>query len=549
MEHLLNTVLFTLGGAVWGAVIATGTRGSEDKYFTGVEWAYLFVLYILLFAIRAFLFVVNYPITSRIGLKTNKRETLFQIYGGLRGAVGIALAIALDNEVERATNGDPAATRETRRLFGFVGGLAFMTLVINGTTAGPLLRYMRLTDSTETRQKIVHAYEVRYRTWMIERMVQLLSQRRFVHVDFALVKHHVPILADLTKAQLLEAVEKNKETVAPEDYAPPNLKRIIPYLKDDDEESHFLPRVDSAEDTLTALDQDGQAHARKLRRELRTKQRKKRRSKSTMRFLIEEEEPMSMQELRGLFLSILRSAYEVQIRDGELEDRQFLSVTLEQSLEFADDAVSNGQPLNDWQYVHLVDGPLLKLAKEGKKHPRVTSCFTLHARCSKHAQHNLKNNLKRLRIERCLCFMSAHRWAQKFFRREFENAESELSEYGKRVINESKAQYDLAEEELKTCDPKDVEIVSSHKFCSILLNSAVYYISKLVRAGLLKDEEAEHMVEQLEHNLDEVRSCDQAHHPGEMEFDADVESGGVTTSVIAEMKTSHVDPSITSFAY
>ena len=143
--------------------------------------------------------------------------------------------------------------------------------------------------------------------------------------------------------------------------------------------------------------------------------------------------------------------------------------------------------------------------------------------------------------------MAAHRWAQKFFRREFENAESELSESGKRVINESQAQYDKAEAELKSSDPRDVELVSSHKFCSILLNSGVYYVGKLTRAGLLKDEEAEHIVERLEHDLESVKSCDEADHPGEIKDLGDEESRRNRTSVIAEMKTSHVDPSMNVF--
>ena len=480
-------------------------------------------------------------------MKTNKKETLFQIFGGLRGAVGIALAIALDNEVERATDDDPAETFNTRKLFGFVGGFAFMTLVINGTTAGPLLRKMGLADSSDTRQKIVRAYEVRYRTWMIEHMVRLLAQQRFSHVNFALVRHHVPILANLTKAQLLEAVETNKETVAPEEYRPPNLKRILPYLKDDDEgETYFMHRVGSHDGDLSALDTD--AHARKLKRELRTKNRKKRRSKSTMRFMIEEEEPLSMQELRALFISILKAAYEVQIRDGELEDRQFLSVTLEQSLEFAADAVSNGEPLRDWDFVHLVDGPIMKLAKQTKKYPRASRCLSLQTTCAKKTRENLKNNLKRLRIERALSFMAAHRWAETFFRREFENAESELSESGKRVIRESQIQYDKAEDELKASDPKDVELVSSHKFCSILLNSGVYYVGKLVRAGLLKDDEAEHIVEDVEHNLEQVKSCHQTDHPGELDIDIEGETTSTrTTSVISELRTSHVDTATNPF--
>ena len=145
-----------------------------------------------------------YPITSRIGLKTNWPETWFQVYGGLRGAVGIALALAVDNEVQRAValgEADIRALQETRILFGFVGGIAFMTLVINGSTAGPFLIRLGLADSTATRAKIVHAYRAHFRASAIDTFVSLLTHRRFYRVNFALVKHHVPYLADLTKTE------------------------------------------------------------------------------------------------------------------------------------------------------------------------------------------------------------------------------------------------------------------------------------------------------------------------------------------------------------
>ena len=40
-----------------------------------------------------------YPVTSRIGIGTTWREAVFMSYGGLRGAVGIALALSLHAEV------------------------------------------------------------------------------------------------------------------------------------------------------------------------------------------------------------------------------------------------------------------------------------------------------------------------------------------------------------------------------------------------------------------------------------------------------------------
>ena len=139
VEHILNTILFTLGGVVWGAVIATGERGGV---FGAKEWGYLIILYVLLHVIRALQFAAVYPITVRIGLKTNWQETSFQVFGGLRGAVGIALAIALDNTVSLITGGRNETEDEihTQQAFAMIGGMAFLTLVINGITAGPFLK-------------------------------------------------------------------------------------------------------------------------------------------------------------------------------------------------------------------------------------------------------------------------------------------------------------------------------------------------------------------------------------------------------------------------
>lgn len=192
LEHILNSVLFTLGGVVWGAVI---TEGEVSRSFVGRDWGNLILLYVYLHVLRFLLFAAVYPVTSRIGLKTNWNETIFQVYGGLRGAVGIALGLFLDSEVRETSGSESEAGRQTSKLFGFVGGIAFLTLCVNGVTAGPLLRYLHLADSTEARQKIVDAYQTRYVKFLTskyqsfcptgtlncisDKMVQLLSQPRF----------------------------------------------------------------------------------------------------------------------------------------------------------------------------------------------------------------------------------------------------------------------------------------------------------------------------------------------------------------------------------
>lgn len=85
-----------LGGLVWGTVISN--TNEREGQWTGQDWGYLFVLYILITAIRFFLFFSFYPIISRIGLKSSWQEAVFQSYGGLRGAVGIVSLVVVMNE-------------------------------------------------------------------------------------------------------------------------------------------------------------------------------------------------------------------------------------------------------------------------------------------------------------------------------------------------------------------------------------------------------------------------------------------------------------------
>mmetsp|Transcript_12201 Transcript_12201/g.29395 ORF Transcript_12201/g.29395 Transcript_12201/m.29395 type:complete len:505 (-) Transcript_12201:73-1587(-) len=166
LEHVLNTVLFTLGGLVWGTVlvgerVGTAWEGQYKFRIQGREWGYLFALYFFLLVIRSFMIAVFYPCVSRIGLKSNWQESVFMSWGGLRGAVGIALGILLENqwknvapeslvvewreewnanvpeELQDTPEGALIVAQYASTLwFFFAGGISFLTLVINGSTAG-----------------------------------------------------------------------------------------------------------------------------------------------------------------------------------------------------------------------------------------------------------------------------------------------------------------------------------------------------------------------------------------------------------------------------
>lgn len=61
---------------------------------------YLVLVYVLLIVIRFVLVFGLYPVTSRIGIGTNVKESIFMSYAGFRGTVGIALALSLNSTGE-----------------------------------------------------------------------------------------------------------------------------------------------------------------------------------------------------------------------------------------------------------------------------------------------------------------------------------------------------------------------------------------------------------------------------------------------------------------
>ena len=85
-------------------------------------------------------------------------------------------------------------TTYAAQLFGMVGGVAFLTLMINGPTSGFLLKKLGLITPTETRNKYIKGCREHMIQFTLKEFVALLSEERFHDVDFAVVKAHIPFL-------------------------------------------------------------------------------------------------------------------------------------------------------------------------------------------------------------------------------------------------------------------------------------------------------------------------------------------------------------------
>ena len=542
VEHLLNSLIFVLGGTVWGTIISQ--PDNRDGHFSDRDWGYLVILYLLVTIIRYVLFFAVFPITSRIGLKTNWQETFFSCYGGLRGAVGIALALALDNRVIAATDSGSVYREQTTRVFGMVGGIAFLTLVINGITAGPVLRALGLARETATRKKILQNFKKHFRMCHLDHMVRLLAQRRFRHVDFAIIRHHVKELSDLTRDELDVAVRRHKLSVPESRYVAPALEHVYPYLDRCSEEEHIehvrvrgkLSRLHSNLPMIEFDDEEGGEQGGEVAAvvddddddEGLSKDEETGRSnpddvddvdgmeldESAQDMMTEE----ACKEFRLVFVSLLRAAYQEQVKNGELaEGEGFLSFILFQSLDFAADEINNGGEVNDWSHTQVIPSSIKTRAHDGlrKIKTRLKS-----RKESDEEKKEPEHTALQFNLHRALAVLSAHVWAQEKFRAEFE---SEFPAIEHMVIRESNRQIEQAEAVLLKKNHDNVDTLVSHIFCSILLNNAADEIISLGKVGLLKATEAEEMLEEIEEELGHVHHCPLYLHPGEIKREREVE--------------------------
>jgi len=117
-------------------------------------------------------------------------------------------------------------------------------------------------------------------------------------------------------------------------------------------------------------------------------------------------------------------------------------------------------------------------------------------------------------VTRCMVFIESHRQSQKIFEKEFVGT-VEFSEAGKTILAESEAECQKATELLRSYPTEQVEQIFSHMFCVILLHNTARRTRNLHASGLLKDQEAEHFLEELTDLLEKVEACTLQKHPDE----------------------------------
>ena len=128
LTYVANTLIFL----IVGIVIMTLTTFDNPQL-----WISLVILYGVLILIRSVSVIVLMPILSRIGIGITRKKATVLVWGGLRGAVSLSLALSLaqDNLV-------PELLRE--QVLFLTAGIVFLSIVVNGSTMEWLLHILDL---------------------------------------------------------------------------------------------------------------------------------------------------------------------------------------------------------------------------------------------------------------------------------------------------------------------------------------------------------------------------------------------------------------------
>lgn len=414
-------------------------------------------------------------------------------------------------------NNDALYQKQVTQLFGQVGGIVFLTLVVNGTLAGPLLKKLGLTKSPDARVRLMKQLDKHFDKNHLDEFVKLLADPRFQGVSLPVIQDHIPFLKNITVSELKAACLRNPKYT-------PNLQGILPYLDTDGQDMSWANTEPSeTRCPLPAL--------------LNT---------TAGKSSADKDEKEDIIQLRHFFLEVLNTIYNAQLEDGELDGRNgFVSYSLLQSIDFASSDVAKGLSLDDWKTAHVVDTHFSKRWVEGcskiwedtvnKKY----CCMKYSSnRVGDDRAHTLEYKKLKNNVLRSISFLEAHRQARKIFTQQLSDS-SEVDANEQTVLDESTAESEEAQKELDSVNSQDLLIIQSHYFCSVLLNKSAKTAESLLEKGVLEEKEASSMLDEIDTCLLSVNYCSLLDHG---EDDAKGASKQVLDSIQSEKDSNTTGP-------
>ena len=175
LSFLFNTLIFILVGLV------VSTRlGVADL----ANWQYLAIIFMGILIIRTVVIVALMPILARIGIGLTKEKSIVLIWGGLRGAVSLALALIV------ATNETLDIHLRDQILF-LTAGIVVLTIIVNGSSMRFVMAKLGLDKLPIAKQKTLAKVQEKVADEVIKVREQLQTDTNLKAVNWPLVDSNV----------------------------------------------------------------------------------------------------------------------------------------------------------------------------------------------------------------------------------------------------------------------------------------------------------------------------------------------------------------------
>ena len=156
----------------------------------------LAIIYIGIHVIRGFIILVLFPLMKKIGYGITKKDSIVLWWGGLRGVIGLAMALIVA--------GESSIAQDVRDQFLFItAGIVLLTSLINATTIKFLVKSLGLTRIPVAKATLI-AHSIEKLKVTSEMRIDLMKKDRFMGgADWSTVEKFLPKLWEPNKEDLL----------------------------------------------------------------------------------------------------------------------------------------------------------------------------------------------------------------------------------------------------------------------------------------------------------------------------------------------------------
>ncbi len=174
-SFIANTLIFIMVGVVI----------AERVVFTGYDFLLLGIIYIGMFIARGSVISLFFPLMKKLGYGVKKAEAYVLWWGGLRGAISLALALMVV--------GESAIPEPIRNTFLFLtAGIVMLTLLLNATTVKPLVQRLGLTKIPPAKALMMYNARSYLRTSAENNLERLKEDRFLSRANWQVVEEYLP---------------------------------------------------------------------------------------------------------------------------------------------------------------------------------------------------------------------------------------------------------------------------------------------------------------------------------------------------------------------